>query len=50
LITRRRALRAGSPQIEKTTAEQTMMDLMYVGVLAGFFLIAGWYVRACEKL
>jgi hypothetical protein len=27
-----------------------MMDLIYIGVVALFFVVAGLYVRACEKM
>jgi len=27
-----------------------MMDLIYIGVVALFFVISGWYVRACDKM
>jgi hypothetical protein len=30
--------------------EQTMMDIIYVGVMLLFFVISGLYVLACDKM
>jgi len=27
-----------------------MTDLIYIGIVVGFFVISGWYVSFCEKL
>jgi hypothetical protein len=36
--------RGGRPQ------GKTMNDIIFVAVMAGFFIVAGLYVRFCEKL
>jgi len=27
-----------------------MMDLIFIGTVVLFFVISGWYVRACDKM
>jgi hypothetical protein len=27
-----------------------MMDVIYIGVVVLFFVVSGWYVRACDKM
>jgi hypothetical protein len=29
---------------------KTMTDLIYIGVVVLFFVVSGWYVRACDKM
>lgn len=33
-----------------TTAFETMTDLLFIGITAGFFLLTGLYASACETL
>jgi len=35
---------------QRSTRIELMNDLIFVGVMAGFFVMAALYVRFCEKL
>lgn len=36
--------------VEFSQMANRMMDLIYIGVVVLFFVVGGWYVRACEKM
>jgi hypothetical protein len=38
------------PETERIKRFKLMNDLIYVSVMAGFFVIAALYVQFCEKL
>ena len=45
-------LRFGGARVDGETNEtesKSMMDLIYIGMVVGFFLGSAWYVRACER-
>jgi hypothetical protein len=44
------ANRAGIEAFDADKNRTTMYDLIFIGIMAVFFIVGGLYVRVCEKL
>jgi hypothetical protein len=42
--------RLAHEQVGFSGRQEVMMDLVYIGVVVLFFVVAGLYVRLCEKM